>query len=384
MALLEVRDIHLSYVDTPVLHGVSFDMEVGEIVCLLGPSGSGKTSLMRVVAGLERPDEGQVIFDDRPIDTVPVHERGFGLMFQEFALFPHKNVYENVVFGLRMMDWAQPRAEARVQEVLELVGLSGFEGRDVTELSGGERQRVALARSLAPRPRLLMLDEPLGALDRLLRDRLMDELRLILKGVGMTTLYVTHDQEEAFAIADRVLIMRGGDIVQRGTPEEVYRCPAAPFVARFLGLTNLIPGRVVDTRPLVIETPLGRLHATADGAEELGFIEGRVIVLAHPEAAQVVPSGVYADNLVEARLVDRSFRGTRYQIEVEPQAGPTLHFELSSDVKLPPAGAIVHLALQPEGLSLMPYQEDDADLRLPRAEARGGGRPVDAERAVTP
>lgn len=357
MALLEVQDIHLSFDDTPVLRGVSFEMEPGEIVCLLGPSGSGKTTLMRVVAGLEEPAAGRVIFENRRIDAVPVHERGFGLMFQEFALFPHKNVYENVAFGLRMRDWPQSKIEARVHEVLELVGLSGFGARDVTELSGGERQRVALARSLAPQPRLLMLDEPLGALDRLLRDRLMDELRLILKRVGMTTLYVTHDQEEAFAVADRVLIMRAGDIVQRGAPEDVYRCPATRFVARFLGLTNLISGRVVGTEPLMVDTALGRLLAAVDGAEEPGVANRMVTVLIHPEAARVVGADSPADNLVEARLVDRSFRGTRYQIEVEPQHGPVLHFEVSSEVDLPRPGTTVCLALQPAGLSLLPTQK---------------------------
>lgn len=357
MALLEVHDIHLSFDATLVLRGVSFEMAEGEILCLLGPSGSGKTTLMRVVAGLEQPQAGRVVFDGRPVDAVPVHERGFGLMFQEFALFPHKNVHANVAFGLRMRGWPQPKIEARVHEVLDLVGLAGLGARDVTELSGGERQRVALARSLAPQPRLLMLDEPLGALDRLLRDRLMDELRQILKRLGMTTLYVTHDQEEAFAVADRVLIMRAGEIVQRGAPEDVYRCPATPFVARFLGLTNLVPGHVVEAAPLMVDTRLGRLRATADGVESLRAAGQPVTVLIHPEAARVVDPASAADNLVEARLVGRSFRGTHYQIEVEPRQGPVLHFELHSDVDLPRSGATVCLALQPAGLTLLPAHE---------------------------
>jgi ABC-type Fe3+/spermidine/putrescine transport system ATPase subunit len=181
--LLELSNIHKSFDGQPILRDIHLDMAEGEIVCLLGPSGSGKTTLLRLIAGLEQADEGMVCFDGRELMPVPIHARGFGLMFQDLALFPHRNVYDNVAFGLRT---AQPRLsrtdiEMRVQEVLMLVGLSGFERRDVNWLSGGEQQRVALARSLAPRPRLLMFDEPLGALDRLLREQLIAEIRAILK-----------------------------------------------------------------------------------------------------------------------------------------------------------------------------------------------------------
>lgn len=354
MALLEVRDIYISFDETEVLHGISFEVEAGQIACLLGPSGCGKTTLMRVVAGLEMADRGAVFFEGQCINEVPAHRRGFGLMFQEFALFPHKNVYENVVFGLRMAGWDPQQARQRVHEVLELVGLVGFEERDVTELSGGERQRVALARSLAPSPRLLMLDEPLGALDRILRDRLMVELRHILKRVGQTALYVTHDQEEAFAVADQVLIMQAGQIVQRGTPEEVYRRPATPFVARFLGLTNLIPGQVISSEPLCVETPLGRLQLSVD---EVGFrvqAGDRVTVLARPEAAFILVPGVYADNAIEGTLTDRSFRGGHYRISVQPATGPELNFELNADGNVPDLYAPIRLALRSDGLTLLP------------------------------
>lgn len=359
MALLEVRDIHVSFDETEVLHGVSFEVDAGTIVCLLGPSGCGKTTLMRVVAGLEIADRGQVFFEERNIDNVPVHKRGFGLMFQEFALFPHKNVYQNVVFGLRMAGWDLRRAQTRVHEVLELVGLAGFEERDVTELSGGERQRVALARSLAPSPRLLMLDEPLGALDRILRDRLMVELRHILKEIGMTALYVTHDQEEAFAVADRVLIMRDGIIVQRGTPEEVYRQPATSFVARFLGLTNLIPGEVTDVDPLGVETPLGHLQIKSDNSGPPAQIGHRVTVLAPPEAAHVVMPGSYANNTFEATLIDRSFRGSHYQIEVQPVQGPSLSFELNADADVSERDTTIRLTLRQNALTLLPDVDQD-------------------------
>ena len=250
--LLEIEHISKSYPGLPVLHDVSLGAADGEIVCLLGPSGCGKSTLLRIVAGLEAPDTGRVIFDGHEMAGVPPHRRRFGLMFQDYALFPHKDVLGNVAFGLRMARLPSPEISRRVGEALALVGLSGYERRRVTELSGGEQQRVALARSLAPRPRLVMLDEPLGALDRALREQLMNDLRAILKQVGVTALYVTHDQEEAFAIADRIAILHarleageGGHIEQIAAPGEVYRRPASVYVARFLGFRNLVEGRVV-------------------------------------------------------------------------------------------------------------------------------------------
>ena len=321
--LLEIAHIHKSYPGLPVLHDLSLTADEGEIVCLLGPSGCGKSTLLRIVAGLEMPDAGQVAFDGQDLAGVPPHRRHFGLMFQDYALFPHKDVAGNVAFGLRMARLPASEINARVREMLALVGLSGTEQRRVTELSGGEQQRVALARSLAPGPRLLMFDEPLGALDRALREQLMNDLRAILKQVCVTALYVTHDQEEAFAIGDRVAIMRarpdlgeGGRIEQIGTPQEVYRQPANATVARFLGFQNLIDGTVAagewesgragererqlphspippfshsPTPPLMIETPLGTLIATGDtGSHAAG---DRVTVLIRPEAAELLPPG---------------------------------------------------------------------------------------------
>ena len=250
--LLEVSHVSKSYPGLPVLEEASFSVAAGEIVCLLGPSGCGKTTLLRIIAGLEVPDTGQVIFDGRDLADVPVHQRNFGFMFQDYALFPHKDVSANVAFGPRMQGLLPAEIASRVAEGLALVGLDGYDGRRVIELSGGEQQRVALARSLAARPRLLLLDEPLGALDRALREQLMNDLRAILKRLGLTAVYVTHDQEEAFAIADRVLIMRarpesgqGGWIEQDDRPDRVYRYPATPYVARFLGFQNLVEGQGV-------------------------------------------------------------------------------------------------------------------------------------------
>jgi ABC-type Fe3+/spermidine/putrescine transport system ATPase subunit len=266
-----------------------------------------------------------VLFEGHDIRDVPVHRRNFGLMFQDQALFPHKNVFENIAFGLWMQRLPKEEVQARVAEVLDLVGLVGFEKRDVNQLSGGEQQRVALARSLAPRPRLLMLDEPLGSLDRTLREWLMNELRTILKGLGVTAIYVTHDQQEAFAVADRVVIMDRGRKVQEGRPEEVYQRPATEFVARFLGLENLLPGLVVEAGPpLVVETALGRLTATDSPAVPTGQL---VTVLIRPEGARCLGIGTLAENSIVGQVQTCSFRGGHYQITVAA-GGTLLRFEL--------------------------------------------------------
>lgn len=238
--MLSLRHLNLAYDNIPILRGINLDVAQGEIVCLLGKSGSGKTTILRIVAGLESQYTGDVLFDGAPLQQIPVHERGFGLMFQDFALFPHMTVAQNVTFGLKMQRSTADYQQQRLNELLELVGLAQYAERAVTQLSGGEQQRVALARSLAPEPRLLMLDEPLGALDAGLRQRLVVDLRNIIKQIGLTALYVTHDQEEAYVIADRIAIMNAGHIEQIDTPQALYYRPHSEFVARFLGLTNII------------------------------------------------------------------------------------------------------------------------------------------------
>ena len=325
MSLLEIYHLTKSYSEGRFPDDISFAVDEGEILCLLGPSGCGKTTLLRIIAGLEIPDSGKVLFEGRDIRDVPVHQRNFGLMFQDQALFPHKNVFENIAFGLRMQRLPKEEIRERVDEVLDLVGMARFEDRDVNQLSGGEQQRVALARSLAPRPRLLMLDEPLASLDRTLRERLMNELRTILKGAGVTAIYVTHDQQEAFAVADRVVIMDQGRKVQEGRPEEVYQRPATEFVARFLGLANLLPGQVVETGPpLAVETALGRLMVGDSPALPVGQA---VTVLIRPEGARCLGTGAPAENSIVGQVQARSFRGGHYQITVT--AGDTsLRFEL--------------------------------------------------------
>jgi len=244
--MLELIDINKSYQGKPLLQNTSFSVGEAEIVCLLGASGSGKSTLLRIVAGLEPPESGQVKWNREDLANIPVHRRNFGLMFQDYALFPFLDVAENVAFGLKMEHLPQLDIKQRVAEVLEQMDLSGFAKRKVTELSGGEQQRVALARVLAPRPRLLMFDEPLGALDRRLRENLLGELRGILRQSRVPVIYVTHDQEEAFALADRMLLLHDGRIVRSGTPAEVWSQPGSVWVADFFGLGTILPGKILS------------------------------------------------------------------------------------------------------------------------------------------
>jgi ABC-type Fe3+/spermidine/putrescine transport system ATPase subunit len=256
--MLELTDIHKSYEGKPLLNGISVAVSAGETVCLLGPSGSGKSTLLRIIAGLEIPDQGRVCWDGEDLASVPVHRRGFGLVFQDYALFPHMDVTGNVAFGLKMQNLAGAEINLRVAEILTTVNLSGFGSRQVMDLSGGEQQRVALARALAPHPRLLMFDEPLGALDRNLREQLMDELRRILHASGVPAIYVTHDQEEAFTLAGRVLLLHDGLIVRSGSPEQVWSDPGSVWAAQFLDAGNVVSGTVISApSPCRVETAFG-------------------------------------------------------------------------------------------------------------------------------
>jgi len=281
--MLVVRDLHLTYpgAPAPALDGLDLEVGAGEVVTVLGPSGCGKSTLLRSVAGLVEPDAGTIELDGVDLTGVAPHRRGVGLMFQDYALFPHRDVGDNVAFGLRMRGDRPARRTTRVAELLALVGLAGAERRAVSTLSGGERQRVALARALAPSPALLMLDEPLGALDRSLRDHLVVELGELFTEVGVAVVYVTHDQTEAFGLGHRVVVMEAGRAAQVGPPAEVWARPASAFVARFLGFTNLVEVEVVDG---VAPTPWGPVAVG-------GGVDGDATLLVRPEAVIVEPEG---------------------------------------------------------------------------------------------
>jgi ABC-type Fe3+/spermidine/putrescine transport system ATPase subunit len=350
---LRLTDLHKRYGAIEALRGLTLHVATGETVVLLGPSGCGKSTVLRLVAGTEEPDGGRIEWNGRSLLGVPSHKRGFGLMFQDFALFPHMDVYANVAFGLRMAGLARPAVDQRVSEMLRLVGLEEFANRDVSRLSGGEQQRVALARSLAPQPEFLMLDEPLGSLDRSLRDRLAGELTRILAPRQVTALYVTHDQEEAFAVGDRVALMRTGRVVQTGTPEDLYRTPRTPFAARFLGMPNILEGSVrVQSGELVIDTDIGALpmpaaatthddipptasaigHETYPVAHRARSGDQAVVLLRHDVAS--LGEGEFT---ITGTVKSRTFRGSEVRIVVRV-AERDLEFVLPSRLQVPMPG----------------------------------------------
>lgn len=328
--------------------GVSFDVSRGELFALLGPSGCGKTTTLRIIGGFVPPSAGQVFIAGEDVTRKRPYARPTNTVFQSYALFPHMSVGSNVAFGLAMHRVPRPERRRRVAEALALVGLPGWEDRRVTELSGGQAQRCALARSIVNRPTVLLLDEPLGALDRTLRERLTGELRDIIKQTGTTSVYVTHDQTEAFAVADRIILMDAGLIVQSGTPAEVYRQPATAFAARFLGLNNLVEGMAIgDAQTNVVRTVLGDLHVANGRAPLPGQ---QALLLIRPEAAEL-PTGATA-NIVAGTIVRRAFRGGSERIVLRHASG--LELELDVEAGSLPNQAEVRVALKPSALTMLP------------------------------
>jgi len=307
--VLSVEELTKRFAPTapPVVRDVSFDVEDGEIFALLGPSGCGKTTTLRCVAGFETPSSGRVATRDRVLasddEHVPPEKRGVGLVFQDYALFPHLSVLDNVAFGLRSL----PKADRvdRAREALDMVGLSGFENRNPHQLSGGQQQRVALARTLAPEPELILLDEPFSNLDALLRQGTRQEVRELLKEKGMSAVLVTHDQEEALSFADRVAVMRSGQIEQVGTPEDVYYQPRTLFVAQFLGRTNLL---LSDASGTDADTPLGPVRLNRDA-------EGTILVSLRPEHLTLVAPEASGGPV--GTVVGRAFKGHDITYRVE-------------------------------------------------------------------
>lgn len=325
--MLEVKQVYKQYQQLPLLEGITFIVKKKETICILGPSGGGKSTLLRIIAGLEQPDSGKIIWRGVDITDQPAHLRRFGFMFQDYALFPHMNVQENVAFGLQMQKLGQQEITQRVGEALEMVHMERFISRRVTDLSGGEQQRVALARTLAPRPNMLMLDEPLGALDRTLRAQLSAELRNLLHQIDIPVIYVTHDQDEAFSIADRVAILNQGHIIQSGTPAEVYTRPQSLWLASFLGLENRVRGRVEDAHPLRVRTDLGIFQCEC-AREQLDVGDDVTLVL-RPTGAQPAngPSNL---NVIDGKVMDAVYSADRYKVSIQFSKDHTFSFFLNS------------------------------------------------------
>ncbi len=313
--MLRARDVSHAYGDIVSLREVSLDLDEGEILCLLGPSGCGKTTLLRIIAGLETEYKGVIALEGEDIKPIPAHKRGFGLMFQDFALFPHLSVAENIAYGLKRLGMKREAIGEEVRSLMRRVGLADLDERDVASLSGGQQQRVALARSLAPNPRLLMLDEPLGSLDAQLRDALALELRRIVKSAGLSAIYVTHDHREAYAVADRIAVMNTGRVYQHDAPRDLYRRPRCEFVARFLGMTNVFPKS--DSRILDL---LGRTEAWRRSTGS---------ILIHPAGIELSDDMDSSALRIESVVESAVFRGGFTEVTVLTESELRLSFALA-------------------------------------------------------
>jgi thiamine transport system ATP-binding protein len=301
--MLSVCNVSVRFGRTRALDSVSLDVADGEVVAVLGPSGAGKTTLLRVIAGLEHPESGTVTWNGEDLDGTPAHQRGFGMVFQDFALFPHLDVGANVEFGLRMQGVNRSERAEMAAAALRAVDLAGYERRAIGTLSGGQAQRVALARALAPRPRMLLFDEPLGSLDRALRERLAAEVRRMISGPGITALYVTHDQGEAFTVADRVAVFDEGRVLQSGTPHDLWHRPESAQVARFLGFRSVLEATITSGWA---DTVVGLVPVPA------GTPDGRASIVIRPDALRIDPGGPIAGSVRAAR-----FRGSDHLLDVE-------------------------------------------------------------------
>ncbi|CAG8864566.1 Sulfate/thiosulfate import ATP-binding protein CysA [Pseudomonas fluorescens] len=339
---LQLRDIHKGFGALKALDGVSLDVKAGELVCLLGPSGCGKTTLLRCIAGLERQQQGSLHFAGRDVSTMPPQARDYGILFQSYALFPNLTVSQNIAYGLGSQ--ARRAVSRRVDEMLELVSLTGSGQKYPAQLSGGQQQRVALARALAPSPSLLLLDEPMSALDAQVREHLCGELRSLQRQLGITTLMVTHNQEEAMLMADRIAVMNDGRIEQYDTPQTVYNAPATPFVAQFVGQGNWLPF-VRDGAFARVGQLNMRLADATHGAVGRLFCRPEAILI-NPELEQ--------DNLFPARLHEMTFLGNRCRVSFELDAlpGHALLAETAPEALPRLHGIQIRVALPPRSLQV--------------------------------
>ncbi len=375
MQKIEFRDVVVRYGTLHALRHLSLTVEPGEFLALLGPSGCGKTTLLRVLGGFTAY-EGSVLFDGEPVDALPAHRRDIGIVFQDYALFPHKTVRENIAFGLRMRKTPARETAARVEDMISLLHLAGLGDRYPTQLSGGQQQRVALARAIAIRPRVLLLDEPLGALDKKLREEMQVELRQLQRNVGITTIFVTHDQEEALSLADRIAVMNAGVIQQIGTTAEVYERPANRFVAEFMGQSNLLPATTIERRHGIW---LCRLAGgdVIPAATDAALIAGQKVLLAlRSERLQLISAGPYDASAAAPMLtgtVDHvTYLGGLIQIRVRLATGEILKAAVqnASGYRSISAGSQVRLTFEPGDVVVLP--EDDSGAAVGASAATQG------------
>ena len=361
-AIVSLKDIVVTYDGERVLKEINLDIMDKEFITLLGPSGCGKTTTLRIIGGFVTPNSGEVFFDGKPIGNLPPYKRPVNTVFQKYALFPHLNVYENIAFGLRIKKLSEKEIRTRVFEMLELVNLADFGGRNVDLLSGGQQQRVAIARALINHPRMLLLDEPLGALDLQLRKQMQIELRKIQQQLEITFVYVTHDQEEALTMSDRVVVMNGGSINQIGTPQDIYNEPQNAFVASFIGESNIIPGVMHDD--FDVEFAGKRFRCVDSGFDKMENVD----VVIRPEDITVTSP---TEETINGTVETVTFKGVHYEMIVE-----SFGFKwIIHSTKAADKGAYIGMCFTPDDIHIMKksYASPSAEESRILMEAEGGG-----------
>ena len=338
--IIEIKNVSKTYGDNTVLNNLSLNIRKKEFLTLLGPSGCGKTTTLKILAGFENSDIGKVLFNDEDISALPPYKRQLNTVFQKYALFPHMNVYENIAFGLKIKKVSKNEIDKKVSEMLKLVALEGFEKRSIDSLSGGQQQRVAIARALVNEPKVLLLDEPLGALDLKLRKEMQSELKRIQQRLGITFIFVTHDQEEALTMSDTIVVMNKGIIQQMGSPEDIYNEPANAFVADFIGESNIVDGIMLED--LKVEF-CNHVFTCVDK----GFNSNEVVdVVIRPEDIEIISP---EKGMITGKVNSVKFKGVHYEIEVIENE----HKWIVHNIKNAEIGAMVGLNISPESIHIM-------------------------------
>lgn len=338
--IIEIQNVSKVYGENTVLDNLSLNIRKNEFLTLLGPSGCGKTTTLKIIAGFETADSGKVIFDGNNISNLPPYKRQLNTVFQKYALFPHMNIYENIAFGLKIKKLPKEEIDKKVREMLKLVALEGFEKRSVESLSGGQQQRVAIARALVNEPQVLLLDEPLGALDLKLRKEMQLELKKIQKRLGITFIFVTHDQEEALTMSDTIVVMNKGKIQQMGSPEDIYNEPANAFVADFIGESNILDG-------VMLEDFKVKFADNTFTCVDSGFNKNEPIdVVIRPEDIEITSID---KGMLTGKVNSVTFKGVHYEIEVETKNNKWIIHNIKSST----VGANVGLTIDPEAIHIM-------------------------------
>lgn len=338
--IIEIKNVSKTYGDNTVLNNLSLNIRKNEFLTLLGPSGCGKTTTLKILAGFENSDIGKVLFNDEDISALPPYKRQLNTVFQKYALFPHMNVYENIAFGLKIKKVSKNEIDKKVSEMLKLVALEGFEKRSIDSLSGGQQQRVAIARALVNEPKVLLLDEPLGALDLKLRKEMQSELKRIQQRLGITFIFVTHDQEEALTMSDTIVVMNKGIIQQMGSPEDIYNEPANAFVADFIGESNIVDGIMLED--LKVEF-CNHVFTCVDK----GFNTNEAVdVVIRPEDIEIISP---EKGMITGKVNSVKFKGVHYEIEVIENE----HKWIVHNIKNAEIGAMVGLNISPESIHIM-------------------------------